>query len=202
MEEKEQVRPSSGYYLLAFLFCACGIALMIYFLVADIHRIRDSMVRMDIPGQMDLELKRHETYTVFVEHWSPPVFGGMTPDFTPRQVSCEVHMLPSGEKIETKANRRTWTYSAGDHKGASVLEFEVPHDGTYMMGCNGPSKLYQKSVQVAVGGGASKAISTVVAKSFVVLAVGLVGGMLVTVRVTKLRLESRREIRERGRKPV
>jgi hypothetical protein len=198
MDGSERIRPSSWYYLLAFLFFVGGIGMMIYFLVAGVHRIRDSMVRMDIPGQMDLELKQSETYTVFAEH----AVGSVTPDMTPRSVHCEVHMLPSGETIKAKPLTGSSSYSVGSRRAVSILEFEVPHDGTYMVACQGPAKIFGQSVQAAVGGGASKAITAVVGKSFLVLMAGLVTGVLIFLRVGKLRLESRREIREQGLKPV
>jgi hypothetical protein len=203
MNGTEQVRPSSWYYLLALLFYAGGIGMMAYFLVVDVHRIRDAMVRMDVPGEMDLDLKHRETYTVFMEHAAAfSTAGASKVDVQHPVVSCEVHLLPTGEKIEGKQAASTSTYSYGGRKGISVLEFEVPHDGSYTVKCEGPTDIAGQKVQVAIGGGASKALTAVMGRSFLVLVGGIVVGTLIFIRVAMLRLQSRKEIREQGLRPV
>jgi hypothetical protein len=203
MDGTEQVRPSSRYYFLAFLFFAFGIASTIYFLVVDIHHIRDAMLRMDLPGEMDLELKHRETYTVFVEY---PGLQTATPlsreELRRLVVDCEVHMLPTGEKVAAKDNIGTSTYAYGNRRGISVLEFMVPHDGPYAVSCQGPAEVSGQKVQIAIGGGASQALTAVIGRIFLVLTGSIVVGTLIFVRVAMLRLQSRRDIRERGLKPV
>ncbi len=200
MNGTERVQPSSKYYLLALLFFALGIGFTIYFLVVDVQRIRESMVRMDVPGQMDLELKHHETYTIFAEY--PGLRSVSVQQAQGLLVSCQVHMIPTGEEVGTKESTGSSTYTYGNRKGISVLELEVPKDGSYTVACQGPAQISGQNVQVAIGGGASKALTAVMGRSFLVLAGGIVIGTLIIVRVTMLRLQSRREIRERGLKPV
>ena len=195
MDGTEQVKPSSWYYLLAVLFFAGGIGMMFYFTVVDVHHIRDAMVRMDVPGEMDLDLKHRETYTVFVEHPASTATQNWT-------VNCEVHMLPAGEKIEGEPMTSASTYTYGNLQGVSILEFKVPHDASFTVKCDQPAELSGQKVQVAIGGGASKALTAVVGRSFLVLVGGIVIGILILVRVAMLRLQSRREIREQGLKPV
>jgi len=203
MNESEQVQPSSWYYLLAVLFFAGGIAMMAYFLIVDVRHIHDAMVRMDVPGEMDLDLKHRETYTVFMEH-AVPLNTGSLPKMETRNgaVSCEVHSLPTGETIEGRQITSTSSYSYGGRKGVSILEIVVPHDGTYTVKCEGPSEISGQKVQVAIGGGASKALAAVMGRSFLVLIGGIVVGTLIFVRVAMLRLQSRKDIHERGLKPV
>jgi hypothetical protein len=202
MNDTERVQPSSKYYLLAAFFLATGAGLMIYFLVSDIHRIRESMIRMDVPGQMDLELKQHVAYAVFVEYAAWPARGRVSTDESQGQVVCGVHMLPSGLTIEGRHTAASSSYTYGTRRGVSIMEFEVPHDGTYMVACQGPSEYAGQKVQVAIGGGASKAIPIVIGKSILALMVGVVVAALIFVRVAMLRLESRKDIRERGLRPV
>jgi hypothetical protein len=201
MNDAEQVQPSSRYYLLAIFFVAAGVGLMIYFLVSDIHRIRESMIRMDVPGQMDLELKQHVTYAIFVEYAIWPGQNAASSQGSQGGVTCGVHLLPSGETIASKQTRSS-SYTYGTRRGVSVMEFDVPHDGTYMVGCQGPSEYFGQKVQVAIGGGASQAIPAVMAKSILCLMGGIVVGALIFARVAMLRLESLRDIRERGLRPV
>lgn len=202
MNGTERVRPSSWYYLLAAAFFVGGIGLMFFFLLTDIHRIRESMVRMDVPGELDLDLKRNEIYTVFVEHpvWSNANAASSRAALS--GVSCDVHMLPSGETIVGKKTLGSTSYSYGSLRGVSLLEFDVSHDGTYTVACQGPSEIAGEKIQVAIGGGASKAITAMGGKSFLVLIGGIVIGTLIFVRVAMLRLQSRREIREQGLKPI
>jgi hypothetical protein len=202
MNGSERVQPSSKYYLLAVFFLATGIGLMVYILVSDFHRIRESMIRMDTPGQMDLELKQHIEYAVFVEYSTWPGSGAVSSQSTQGRVVCSVHMLPTGLQIEAKHTTASSTYTYGARRGVSIMEFEVPHDGTYMVACQGPSEYFGQKVQVAIGGGASKAIPVVIGKSILSLMGGIVVSALIFVRVAMLRLESRRDIRERGLRPV
>jgi hypothetical protein len=202
MNGTERVRPSSWYYLLAVAAVASGLGLMIYMLVSDIHRIRDSMVRWTIPGQIDLELKQSETYTVFAEGNAAGNAGPFSFGNTLRGVSCEVHLLPSGETIQPNGSAGTTTYTYGARRGVSILEFNVPHDGTYTVACADQRTITEPKLEAAIGGGTAKAISGIMARAFVFLMGGIVVGVLIFVRVVMLRLESRREIREQGLKPV
>jgi hypothetical protein len=203
MNGTEQVQPSSKYYLLALLFFAVGIALTIYFLTVDVRRIRESMVRMDLPGQMDLELRQHVNYAIFAEY---P--GLQTAPHVPVEqahgllVNCQVHTLTQGNTVTTKDTTGKFTYTYGNRKGISVMEFEVPHDGSGTVECQGPAEISGQKVQVAVGGGVSNALTAVTGRSFLVLTGGIVIGTLIFVRVAMLRLQSRRNIQEQGLKPV
>jgi hypothetical protein len=202
MNGTEKVRPSSGYYFLAAAFLLGGIALMILSLVSGIYRIRRATVRGEVPGQMDLELKQNETYGVFVEESNLAASGGISLRQASRTVQCQVNMLPSGQPILANRQASTSSYTYGTRTGVTILEFEVPKDGTYMIACQGPSQYAGQKVEFAVGGGVSKAISGVIKRSAFALIGGVVVGLLIFVRVAMLRLESRREIRERGMKPV
>jgi hypothetical protein len=202
MDGAERIRPSAWYYLLAAAFLVGGVGMSILLFASGMRRVRDAMAREDIPGQMDLELKQNETYTVFLElaSWADPApasKGG-----TRGGVSCQVNALPNGEKIPARRSAATTGYLYGTRAGISLFEFSVPRDGTYMVACTDGRGRPAPKLEVAVGGGARKSISTVVARSFFVLALGIVAGLFIFVRVTGLRLASRREIREQGLKPV
>ena len=201
MTETEQVQPGSKYYLLAFLLFAVGIGLTIYFLTVDVRHIRESMVRMDLPGQMDLELRRHVKYAIFAEY--PGLHAPSQVEQAPGLlVNCQIHTLAKGETVATKDTTGKFTYTYGNRKGISVLEFEVPHDDSATVNCQGPAEISGQKVQVAVGGGVSDALTAVTGRSFLVLTGSIVIGTLVLIRVAMLRLQSRRSIQERGLKPV
>jgi hypothetical protein len=202
MDGTERIRPSEWYYLIAAAFLVGGVGLAILLFASGMRRVRDGMVREDVPGQMDLELKHNETYTVFLERafWADPA---PAPKGGSRgRVNCQVNALPNGESIPAKRSAGTTSYFYGTRAGASLLEFSVPRDGTYLVSCTDSRATPTPKLEVAVCGGAGKAISTVVARSFFVFIAGIVTGLLIFVRVTGLRLASRREIREQGLKPV
>jgi hypothetical protein len=200
MDGTERIRPSAWYYLLAVGCFVGALGITILLFAAGMRRVRDAMVREDIPGQMDLELKRDETYTVFLEQTAGANPGSSAgPAFLVPH--CEVNALSNGEKISARRPAAAG-YLYRVRAGVPMMEFSVPHDGTYMIACTDDRTNKVPKMEVAVGGGAAKAISTVVARSFFVMAGGIVVGLLIIVRVTALRLASRKEIRERGLKPV
>jgi hypothetical protein len=196
MDETERVEPPSWYYSFAGLFLAIGLGLTVYSVVSGMRHIRENLVRMDVPGQMDLELKR-EIYTVFIEYNTAAA--EQSSDWN---VICEVHMLPSGQLIGKKAGTGTFRYNYGFRSGVSIMEFDAPHDGTYMLACrtNGDTSAFK--MEAAVGGGTSKGIGIMVIRSFVAFLAGVTVAALIFAKVTMMRLKSRNEIRERGLKPV
>lgn len=202
MDGTERVRPSAWYYLLAAAVFVGALGITIFLFASGLRRVRDAMVREGIPGQMDLELKRNETYTVFLEQssWTNPGPAPKARSFG--EVSCQVNALPNGEKIQTTRPIAATSYMYGARRGFSLMEFTVPHDGSYTVACTDSREQPAPKLEVAVGGGAAKAISTVMARGFFVLIGGIVVGMLIFARVTALRLASRKEIREQGMKPV
>jgi hypothetical protein len=199
----ERVRPSSLYYLLSLAFVAAGIGLGFYFPHADVPRIREDMARMNVPGDLDLDLKQREIYTAYVEHATWSKGAPISPaELQPLgQVHCDIHTA-IGDAIEGKHSVSTSRYTYGHNAGVSILDFEVPRDGTYTVSCQGPSEVSGEKIQVAVGGGSAKALTAVTGRSIVSIVGGLVIAILVLVRVTMLRLESRRDIRERGLRPI
>ena len=202
MNGTQPVRPSSRYYFIALGFLLAGIGLTYLFFVLDTHRIHNSMVSMDVPGSTDLDLQRLTPYTIFAEAGSrlPPERPSAAP--TPEAVRCEVHMLPAGESVAPKETTSSASYTYGDRKGVAILDFEVPHNGSYTIACQGPAELAGQKVQALVGGGTGKAFTAVMGKSFLLLTGGIVIGTLIFIRVAMLRLESRREIREQGLRPI
>jgi hypothetical protein len=202
MNGTQRVWPSPWYYLLAVACFVGGLGLMMLLLATGMRGVRGAMVREEIPRQMDLDLKRLQTYTIFVEEAAGAKGGLSSLGNSLRDVSCEVHAEPSEEIIATKRNILSSSYSYGLRSGVSVIEFEVPRDGTYRIDCLDNRKTAESKLEFAVGGNASKAISAVYARGLLVGVGGFVVGLLIFVRVAMLRLASRKEIREQGLRAV
>jgi hypothetical protein len=195
MDGTERIEPPTTYYAFAALILAIGFGAMIYSFVSGINRIRENLVRMDVPGEMDMELK-HETYTVFLE------YNAAAASTQNAQVNCEVHVLPSGQVIDTRQNALKQTYTYPGRAGFSFLEFDAPHDATYNLACKTTGDATSLKPVVAVGGGTSKGLKTMYLRSFVMMTVATVIALLIFIRVYMLRANSRTEIRERGLRPV
>lgn len=194
MDGTERIEPPTWYYAFPALILAIGAGAMIFSFVSGMNRIRENLVRMDVPGEMDMELK-HETYTIFLEY-----------DKAVRkqdaQVNCEVHVLPSAQVIDTRQNALKQTYTYSGKTGVSFMEFEAPHDATYTLDCKATGNSTDAKPVVAVGGGTSKGLRIMYLRSFVMMTVATVIAVLIFVRVYVLRLKSQKEIRERGLRPV
>jgi hypothetical protein len=196
----ERVRPDAWYYLLALLPVVLAVGLALYFLHTGVPQIRENMVRMDVPGELNLDLSNREIYTIFVEHAT--TMGSKGADLQPlTQIQCDVHNAV-GEGNQTNPRLGTSKYTYGINVGVSILDFDVTKNGTYNVSCQGPSQISGEKIQVAVGGGSAKALTAVTSRCVVFLIGGLVIGALILIRVIMLRQESSRDIRERGLRPV
>jgi hypothetical protein len=196
----ERVRPDAWYYLWALLPLAVAIALALYFLHTGVPQIRENMVRMDVPGELNLDLSNREIYTIYVEQAT--TLGSKGAALQPlAQIHCDVHNAV-GEGNQTNPRLGTSKYTYGINAGTSILDFEVNKNGTYSVSCQGPSQISGDKIQIAIGGGSAKALTAVASRSLVSIIGGLIIGALILVRVSMLRTESRRDIRERGLRPV
>jgi len=196
----ERVRPDAWYYLVSLLPLALAIGLALYFLHTGVPQIRENMVRLDVPGELNLDLSNRETYTIFIEHATS--IASKNPDLQPlAQIHCDVHNA-AGEGNQTNPRLGTSQYTYGRNVGVSILDFEVNKNGTYNVSCQGPSEISGEKIQVAVGGGSAKALTAVTSRCIVSLIGGVVIGVLILIRVIMLRQESNRDIRDRGLRPV
>jgi hypothetical protein len=202
MTQTQAIRPSLWWAALAIPFSLAGLGLAAFFMVSEIQRVGASMAFVNVPGEMDVELKKNLSYTVFLEQTS----GGGS-DSAPivalkSKVRCELHALPYGDTIPMSAPSGSATYNYGVRSGISFLDFSVPRDGTYVLGCQDYRGKPGPPLRIAVGAGAAEAITTAVEKSLVVFFGGGIVALLIFVRVLMLRDQSKRAIRAQGLKPV
>jgi hypothetical protein len=195
MDGTERVEPPSWYYSFAGLFLAIGLGLTVYSIVSGTRHIRENIVRMDVPGQMDMELKR-ATYTVFIE------YNAAEAAKSPWSVNCSVYTLPAGQLIKNNSHTGSLQYNYGARNGIALMEFDAPHDGMYMLACQTTGDTSAFNMDAAIGGGTSKGVQVMVVRSLLAFIAGVTVAALIFLKVTMLRLKSRNEIRERGLKPV
>ena len=202
MTQTQAIRPSLWWMAMAIPFCLVGVGLAVFFLVTEIQRVGASMAYADVPGEMDVNLKRNLSYTVFLEQMS----GGSSnpaPMFALKSsVRCELRSLPDGELIPMSAPSGSTTYNYGARSGISLLNFTVDRDGTYLLGCQDYRGKPGPRLRIAVGAGAAEAITTAVEKSLVAFFGGGIVALLIFVRVLMLRDQSKRAIRAESMRPI
>jgi hypothetical protein len=188
--------------LLAVPFLLAGILLSVYMFYRDIGRFNRDMAHTEIPGQLELELKRNEKYTVFLEQSSASNFGANSLAISLSSVMCEIRSLPNGEFIPAIKPSKFLHYSYSNRAGGSFMEVTVPRDGTYLFACRDARQKPGTKLSVAVGAGAAEAITASLGRFFLILIAGIGVALLIFLRVMMLRDQSRKEIRELGLKPV
>ncbi|HXC48072.1 MAG TPA: hypothetical protein VNU20_07255 [Candidatus Sulfotelmatobacter sp.] len=202
MTQTQAIRPSLWWAALAIPFSLAGLGLAAFFMVTEIQRVGASMAYVNVPGEMDVELKKNLSYTVFLEQ---TLGGGSDPApivALKSKVRCELHALPYGDTVPMSAPSGSATYNYGARSGISFLNFSVPRDGTYVLGCQDNRGIPGSPLRIAVGAGAAEAITTAVEKSLVTFFGGGIVALLIFVRVLMLRDQSKRAIRAQGLKPV
>ena len=202
MTQTQTIRPSLWWAALAIPFFLAGVGLAIFSLVAQIQRVAASMAYAKVPGEMDLDLKRNLSYTIFLEQ----MYGGSSdpaPMFALKSsVRCELRALPYGDVIPMSAPHGSTTYNYGARSGISLLNFNVERDGMYLLACQDHREKPGPPLRIAVGAGAAEAITSAAEKGLVSFFGGGLVGLLIFVRVLMLRDQSKRAIRALGLKPV
>jgi hypothetical protein len=202
MTQTQAIRPSLWWAALAIPFSLAGLVLAVFFMVTAIQRVGSSMAYANVPGEMDVDLKHDLFYTVFLEQTLSGNSAATPISALRSSVRCELHTLPDGDAIPMSAPAGSTNYYFGDRSGFSFLNFTVPRDGTYLLGC----RLYRVKpgppLRIAVGSGAAEAITTAVETALTSFFGGGLVALLIFVRVLMLRDQSKRAIRAQGMKPV
>ncbi|HUI50218.1 MAG TPA: hypothetical protein VLX60_00475 [Terriglobales bacterium] len=202
MNGSEPIRPSLWYAAMAIPILLAALLIMGLIVASDFGRVRNSMAYADVPGEMNVNLKRNLHYTIFLEQIND---GPIRPDSsTPAasNVFCGLRHLQYGTEIPLHRPAGSTTFNYGNSSGFALLEFDVPRDGVYLLGCQDLRTKPGPKLRVAVGAGAASAVAWAILKAVIVLFAGGIIALLIFVRVLMLRDQSKREIRARGLKPV
>jgi hypothetical protein len=202
MNQTQAIRPSLWWLVLSIPFFLAGFVLALFFMVVEIQRVGASLAYAGVPGQMDVDLKKNLSYTVFLEQ---TLGGSSNPSpliAVKSNVRCELHELPYGEQIPMSPPSGSTNYNYGDRAGIDFLNFTVPRDGTYLLACQDNRGKPGPPLRIAVGSGAAEAIATAAEKALVSFCGGGIVALLIFVRVLMLRDQSKREIRALGLRPA
>jgi len=202
MNGTEAIRPSLWYATICIPILVVALGGMGLIVYTDLGRVRNSMAYSDVPGEMNVNLRRTLHYTIFLEQINDGSFGSASSAPAASNVFCELHHLQYGTEIPLRRPAGSTTFNYGNSSGISILEFDVPRNGIYLLGCQDLRGRPGPKLRIAVGAGAAAAVGWAVLKGVIVLFAGGVVALLIFVRVLMLRDQSKRDIRARGLKPV
>jgi hypothetical protein len=165
------IRPSLWHVLLGVPFLAAGGCAAVYFFVSGVSQVENSLTQVLVPGKANLTLATGKSYTVYLEDNS--VFNGKiySAGRTVGGLSCLVKSS-SGKPVPIARASMTETYQLNARTGHSVLQFSVPHNGSYEFSCAYDENESGPQAVMAVGSGAVSGLLLVFAKSFAAIALG------------------------------
>jgi hypothetical protein len=123
--------PGRRWYIVAILIAIAGWAAMAVLLVSRLSGSADRMMRVVVPGEIELRLNEPGSYTIFHEYRSN--FEGTVysvENIPPLEIT--VRSRASGAALpltDTTSSR----YSVGSREGRSLYQFEVPSAGAYQL---------------------------------------------------------------------
>ena len=123
---------SRGWYVVAVLLFLAGGAGAGWALWTGISGIGASLVRVTVPGSGEVALDQPGTYTIFHEK-DAAIDGHFTSVASLAGMTVTVTEEASGTFIPVKSPAINSTYTVGGHSGESVLAFDVPHPGRYVV---------------------------------------------------------------------
>jgi hypothetical protein len=123
--------PGRRWYALAVLIAIAGWVGMAVLLVSRLSGSADGMIRVVVPGEIELRLNDPGNYTIFHEHSS--TFEGRVynvENLPPLEIT--IRSRASGAVIPLK-DATAMRYTVGPRSGRSLYQFEVPSDGAYQL---------------------------------------------------------------------
>jgi len=197
-----EIRPSLWYCLLGVPFLLAGGAVFVYTLVHGIMHVTDSLTQVVVPGKAELDLKRGQTYTVFLEEHSVVRGKIYSRAESVAGLACRVRSIPKGDAVRIAQSSVNTTYDVGGRRGRSVLEFSIQEDGNYEFACGYGENSPGPEAVMAVGSGVGKDIFRIVAKSLAAVFAG--GGLflMVILIVLFMRYRDGNRVGQLGQPPI
>jgi hypothetical protein len=152
----QNIKPSQWYYGLAIVFFIIGESLFIFFLLNSLIGLTEALTQVVVPVKSEIIFPETGKYTIFYEYQS--VVGNRL-YFTGERLSglqCTLTSKGTGYRIALSRPRTRSTYSLGDRKGVSVLEFKIDQPGIYEFSASYPKGQEGPEVVLAMGQGFMK----------------------------------------------
>lgn len=172
----------SKYFILAALILALGVGAATAAFVGmlgNLGEIRQSMIRVVVPGERSVYLAEAGIYTVFFEFKSE-LDGRIydSPENALDGMEFEVEDAQTGEKMPVRAASMRGTYSLGSQEGRSILAFSILKPGWYRIEAElkGLDEEGGQQFVLAVTKGFSRGVATTIGWIF-----GLVSTFIITI---------------------
>ncbi|MEW6717215.1 MAG: hypothetical protein AB1345_06920 [Chloroflexota bacterium] len=197
----KKIKPSRGYYVLAFLIlvAGCFIAVLIPVISArgslqEITQTNAELRRVIMPGVEEIELANPGKYTVYHEYQTVLEGRVYTSPETIPGLECSLVSKASGAQITLSAPTVSSTYTVGGRKATSILEFNIDQPGRYIFSCS-LAGMQVRPVVLAIGQGMLGSILGLVGKNFLTISGSLVVcvGSLVIAVILAIVVFSRRK---------
>ena len=152
----QQIKPSRWYYGLAVVFFILGESFFTLFFLNSLSGLSGAVTQVVVPVESEIMLPEAGKYTIFYEYQS--VVGDRL-YFTGESLSglqCALTSRVTGHRIALSRPLTRSTYSLGDRKGVSVLEFTIDRPGVYEFSAWYPKGQEGPEVVLAMGHGFMK----------------------------------------------
>ena len=154
--DNHNITPSRWYYGLAIGFFIIGQLSLTLFLFNNLSGLTGALTQVVVPAKSEIVFPETGKYTVFYEYQS--VVGNRL-FFTGERLSglhCTLTSKVTGYRVPLSRPLTRSTYSLGDRKGVSVLEFNIDQPGIYEFSASYPKGQEGPEVVLAMGRGFMK----------------------------------------------
>jgi hypothetical protein len=152
----QNIKPSRWYYGLAIAIFIIGESLFILFLLNSLSGFTKALTQVVVPVKSEIIFPEIGKYTIFYEYQSV-VDNRLY--FTGESLSglqCALTSKVTGYGIALSRPLARSTYSLGERKGVSVLEFNIDQPGVYEFSASYPEGQEGPEVVLAMGRGFMK----------------------------------------------
>ncbi len=195
---EKRVRPPRTRYLIAVLVFLVGAVPSAFLLASGISGLAKGLVRAEGPGQVEIQLDKPGTWTVFYEYRvaEGPVTFVTAPEAPPMEITLA---SPSGEVMEMAPSTGTFNYTTSTRSGVSIGSFRIDEPGPYDLEIRylgeGPEQVF-----VALGHEKGKATLKTVFGGIGIAVSGAIAFIIfIVVLILRVRSKSRLEQAALGR---
>lgn len=146
-------KPNRIHYLIGAIIILVGMVLAVRSIYKNIAGISNSLTRVVVPGQAEIELEEAGKYTIFHEYkttidgsvyWSKQDLSGLR---------CRLLSKATGEEIPLRLPAGETKYTLGSRAGVSVYTFRIDRPGTYVLTASYPREDVETPTALAIGRG-------------------------------------------------
>jgi len=185
--DKQTIKPSRWFYVLAGLVFVIGVALFAVLLFKNLSGMSDTLMQVVVPGKADITLSEAGKYTIFYEYQS--VVDNKV--YTTGELSglqCALTSQETGAEIALSSPSGSSTYTLGGRAGRSILAFSIDKPGNYQFSAWYPEGQERQEVVLAIGSGLMGKIMGTVFSSLAIFFGSIAIAVVITV-VTAIKRE-------------